>query len=1113
MSAATSTLRFQVHYQLTDDEQLRSSRHEVSPAVLNKEAQLIQRLHEMRHPLDLNSLFVTPRLPSRNADWRIWKGSMSKRAGGEMRFLLQVERISENDLVIIAHYRGENHDEYERNVLTRLRTNGFTPATPQVIGEQTTPADRATIRWVRAPGNLLPPMAVPYVTEGEAVPRSLPRQEVLQALKSNSVTVINTPDGLVTVTPTSNGCWHISAADVDERPRREFPIQAVEDEEAWNLLREIAESPETDPCLILSPREREFLSMFQNSGKLPVLVHGSAGSGKTTLLSMSLAAVVDGAQSNSAPDPLFVTYSTRLRDLARKRLISALIIQRGWSRDRAEGTARRVCRTFSEVVDEILQDSLETDPDIHRAAKLAGDEWTSFLKWWNGGKSQSAFMRGGASPGEHFRVLNTFFFGYLPVDRSPTDDEWWNLEERRCACEHLYDVSADDLESSLRVWNEYRGHIPKTGTVADRSIRALEICLSDPETFCKWGHIIVDEIQDFSDHDILLIIGLSQFSSLDSLPLFMAGDEMQSISPSGFTFAGCRELLQNTVSAMGFELTAPPTVERMTDNFRNLRRIAELTVSSQRLLTRVDRAKHVSNPHLHRIHEGDGTVERVSTLRPLHSSVASALGSPSMAVVVPCRWEDREHFVRQSLTEILGSTMDLDYRNFLTVEQCKGLEYSTVVLCGFASAYSRDQQEGRPRWILNALIVAVSRARNRVVLLDHPNAPNDLFDDLREEGYPVESIIEIAMLESSDTEQVEVLLSRLRNLVEGSDELVRSEGDITAELTSLLSNLQEVIDRGQLTRQKVSQAARAKNACSAWLIFLTNETLPNWTALHEFGTGRLWERVIDDAIAKRSAGALENLFPITTRNLADESRLFQAACVLAVASTLPEDAPARIARLVGHLDSLPSAGDQQWISGLIKKSPMAAALLSEVHKTIKSTSHGWGRPEVMRSAELLELIDPADWTAGLLRVKHLMSETAQAQAELRNWTTRLPEAEYSELELEILLVGYGLTWIDDTAARQEILSVFQGTNSPDPDIFKCMALPSVQKCAERQLDSLYLAMRQRATPQSPFNKRSLDLVKAAINNIVLREARESVEALTLTRKAIQIALNPKEASK
>lgn len=1129
MSTVVLSPEFHFHYQLTDDEKLRSSRNQIPSEVLEKEEKLIQRLKEMRHPLDLNSIFVTPEgMRPSDTTWRIWKGSLSKRrsgAGGATRFILQLQRVSENDLTVIAHYRSDNHDEYER-MLKRLKDGDLKPVTPRPLSVQNNKADHTTTRWVHMPGDLLPPLTKPYITESAAIPPTLQRHQVLQAMESGDVTFVDTPDGSVKITKMPNGCWNISADEIDDRPRRAYQIQALNDQNAWNLLREIAERPEIDPCLILSNREEEFLSSFQEKGKLPALVDGSAGSGKTTLLSMSLAAVVDGARTFSAPDPLFVTYSPYLRDLARKRLISALIIQRGWQRDSAEQTAQKVCRTFSEVVDEILNNRVDAESDNHRAANLAGEEWKEFLKWWNKGERQRAFVRGGESPIEHFRVLRTFFFGYLPVDRSPSSDDLEDLQERRRSRAHLYDVSEMDLESSLRIWNEYRVHLPKTGTVADRSNMALEICLSDPRKYCTWGHIIVDEIQDFSDHDIRFIISLSRFSTVAtaslikaetqnyfdvSLPLFMAGDEMQSINPSGFTFAGCHELLQDTVSAMGFELTAPPTRVRMTDNFRNLQRIADLTVSCQRLLTRLDRAKSVIEPHLHRLHEGEGVVEQISVERPLHPSVVAALSSTNWIVVLPCRWEEKERFVSESLTDILGEHINLDYKNFFTVEGCKGLEYPTIVLCGFASAYSRDQLEGRSRWILNALIVAVSRARNRVVLLDQPNAPRDLFNDLRDVGYRLEWITEASHLESTDTEQAEILCSRFKNLAEDPDDVKRSKSDVEAQLKSLLSNLQEIIDRNQLTRQKASQCIRTMDACSAWQEFLTSGTVTNWSALRKFPGGRLWERIIDEAIAMRSARALENLFPVSDlRGFDVEPRLFQAACVLAVDSTQKNSVSDRIIRLIEHLNMFPSAGDPNWISSLISKSPAIAEIFSDVHRTIKSTSSGWDRPEVMSSAEQLELIDPADWTAGLLRVKHLMSNTAQARTELRHWKPRLPDQEYAELELEILLVGYGLNWIDDTTARQELLREFQITDSPDRDIFKCMKLPSVQKCAERQLDYLYSVIQQRTTPPSPVNERSPAFIMSAINNIVQKEAEKSIRTLSLTRATIQTALNPKE---
>jgi len=1114
--------RLRVHYQLTEEERRHSERGLVAESVLRKERELLQRLEEIRHPLDLNTLLWTPRgIRSSGTKWRIWKGSLSrKRAIGSdlVRFVLQFERVSEYDLVLIAHLRGD-HDDYE-DFLDRLNRGEVRAVQPQPVAVESATTNRATARWVRAPGNLVPSLVRPTITEAAAVARNLPRHEVLRMIKAGVSGVVNTDEGAVKITPKGDGSWHICGADSDTTPWREYSVQTVEREEAWELLRESADTPESDPCLILSAREREILESFQESGRLPVLIDGSAGSGKTTLLSLSLAALVDGAQFAAAPNPLFVTYSNALRDLAHKRLVKSLVIQRGWKRAEAEKMAQTVCRTFSEVIDQILGMSHDADANGHRAATLADTEWNTFLKWWQRGKSRDSYVRAGASALEQFRLLRTFFFGYLPTDREPTDDELEELETRRRAREHLYDVTEKDLTKSLNVWNEYRTHIAEVGTVADRSVKALEVCLRDPDRYCTWGHVIADEIQDFSDHDLRLLICLSKFSSQGlptaasstahqsfetALPLIMAGDEMQSINPSGFTFAGCRELLEETALDMGFELAATPALERLTDNFRNLPKVARLTVGSQRLLTALDRAKQVSIPDLHRSHEGDGAVERITSKRPLHPSVVHALQSPSIVAVIPCRWEEREQFVTEGLPAILDTKMNLDFRHFKTVEACKGLEYPTVVLCGFASAYSRDRGEGHLRWILNALIVAVSRGRNRVVLLDEPNAPSDLLDDLREVGqFPIEEVTEISELEWSDADAASTLLSLLRSLAEGSDELARSDDELLTELTSIKTSLESLVDRNRLTPRDARRVSRASEVCTTWVSFLRSGTVDDWAILSDYGSGRLWERILDEAIAKSSTKALQSLFPILRVSTSEnESWLFRAACVLASRGGSTENVPAAISSFIKRLHSLPSAGDKGWISRLTSQNSATAVLFADVRNTIKSLPEGWEGEELLASAELLELIDPADWTAGLLRVKNVITDSARAKGELERWRSRLPSDEYAQLELDILLVGYGLTWIDDVEARQEMLSIFRNSDSPDQDMFACMSLPGVQRCAQRKVDFLNVAIQDRDNPEPPLNKRSPALVMAALNAVVQNQADQTHATLKTAQRAIQ----------
>ena len=60
------------------------------------------------------------------------------------------------------------------------------------------------------------------------------------------------------------------------------------------------------------------------------------------------------------------------------------------------------------------------------------------------------------------------------------------------------------------------------------------------------------------------------------LPLMLAGDEMQSINPTGFTFGGCQETLNEIAANLGFEINSIPNPCRLTENFRSLKSIVEI---------------------------------------------------------------------------------------------------------------------------------------------------------------------------------------------------------------------------------------------------------------------------------------------------------------------------------------------------------------------------------------------------------------------------------------------------------------------------------------------------------------------------------------------------------
>jgi len=1123
---------FSVRLELSLEERLRDHGKDVDRLESQTE-KLRSRLEAIRHPLELNEILVRPANSKSGSMWRLWKGSTSRKttsSGGVTRFIIQLARLTNNDLVAIVHFRSLNHDAYEQQ-LGRLLSGAYKEQRPAFVPLPDKSESTSELRRIRAPGKLIPPHQS-GISESAGVSLALRREDVMHALTSKSSAIVQTPDGEVSIEFSDYNELHLSIPGSSTKPYRSYSASILESEEAWKLNRRAALTPEIDPCVILTDRERQFLTQFEEE-KLPSMIDGSAGSGKTTLLSLTLAALVVNSHSRGHSQdnlPLFVTYSDRLRDVARKRLMASLVLQHNWSEKLATEKAMRVVRTLEQVVNDVIGRNLETDPHEPYEPRRSGDEWSRFSKWWKGRSGANAYIRGGESPSEIFRILRLLVFGYLPVDRSANNYERQELEERRRSTERVHDVTAEDLNRALVTWESYRSHLLRSGknsdtialTTADRTRYAADLVMQNPAAHGCWGHIIADEAQDLSEHDLRFLCCLSRFSSRGievdrdmnhkafslALPLILAGDEMQSVSPSGFTFAGCQQLLEQITNDMGFHVATPPNVFRLDDNFRNLERIARLSTATRRLLSAQSRNKHVTEPRIHRHAEGPGLVGQIVHNDSIDSSIGSFLNLSSVAVVLPCRSEELEAYIKSpEFRAVIGDAHIVNPSTFLTVEECKGLEYPVVLILDFASAYERYSRDGQLTWFLNALTVAVSRARDRVFFLDKASAPTQLWTDLKSKGGPELSKLQGFEVIITDNEKAQTLVSRMRALATNSD-TNQAKSETLNLLYLFYSEGVELLSRDNLTVPARSALATAVAAHKTWSGFLERSKVDDWTSLVGYEDGCLWERVIDEAVQDNCCEALVNLFPPShTTGLEVERRLFTAACTLAINDTSFGDVPARVSRLAQQLEGFPSALTEGWIASLGNESALAKLLWSKVRQMIKRHAGAWTDTATAESVELLKLIDPSDWTAGLLEVKRSLNDLGRAREKLLMWRDRLPDDEYSDLEFDIVFTCHGLSWIDTNEARDDVLNAFRTAENLDKGLMNVMKLESVNSCAGRNLAHLLQVSKDAELGKGNGATRSQLLAMAAANAVIEREFAEIETTLSTIHSSMTTASN------
>lgn len=1116
--------QFRVIYQLTKEQADLQSQKRLPASVLTKDEELRSILSKVDHPLQLSHLLTYVRLDDGSpSPWRIWKGSPSgskTRGTGLVRFILQYERVSTETVILIAHYRSDNHDDYQFHQLPRLRAGHFAPVHPSQPPVQTESSEQALVRVVRAPGNLLPPSGGPLLRESFGIPPSLDRLQVAKVLHRGVPSTISTPHGMVWVTPGGDGGGTIRLQEDEFLDTfREYPASVVDSDEAWETVRRCAAWPETDPCLALSETERSFLQRFQLDGTLPLLVEGSPGSGKTTLLTLTLAALVHesaGEGNLSGAPPLFVTYSKELRNRTRQRLVNALVVQRGWKLEDAEMASVRSCRTFAEVVNEILEPSVTDRHTSNEMAELSGNEWDAFSRWWVGKNQRNKYVRGGRSAVDCYRALTMFIFGYLPEtsDRESTEEVFARWRARR----HIHDVSEDDLKFVLELAAELKAELGAEGSVADRSVRAKNLVSKHPDRHCIWGHIIVDEAQDLSELDIELLIVLSRFSitstaSSDtkanarrfeiSFPLIIAGDEMQSVGMSGFTFQGARELIKEVAADFGLSLPHDPHRIVLKENFRNLRNVAELVTSGRRLLSERGRARHIASPTVFRKHEGEGLIERITQERPLHKSIWAIIDRPSSIVITPSRIQEQQSFLESDeLKSILGDSANSSVHRFRTVEGCKGLEYDDAILCGFAGRYADDQKSGGSNWLLNAIVVAASRARNRVIFLDRPGAPTTLFQHLSSIGKLVAPIKDVSRIHFSDASRARAISSQMIDLLRTTDPRTFDKASVLITLDELLSETHELLQNHESPSAELRQLSQLEPWCSAWRDYLVRNKVEDWDNIHSHPEGSLWEWIVDHAVSNGLREVLESILARKVR-VSDRTRwrLFQVSCALAVATSSPKSAEARVGELSQHLLAISPSDRPGWLARVSAQSLSSRKLWDEVLELVMTSGELWNSTTSEIVVKTLVNTDPSDWLAYYIDVRSALQNPMVARNKLTSSRSRLPVAVAERLELVVLAEGYGLTWLDE-AARHELLAVLRNPETKESDLISAMAIETVTACTDANLGLVSTIANPKALQASRRNPQTELLAQAALSAMftsklngvsnVLTEARETL---------------------
>jgi len=538
------------------------------------------------------------------------------------------------------------------------------------------------------------------------------------------------------------------------RVLRSYLSIVVYEEDLWLQVQS-----EDNANLLLSDEETRILNGMArmddpSNPPMPAVISGRAGSGKSTMLAYIFAALcLKKANNGLAGRPIYVSYNPRLLETA-KSVIKALL--RANSNFLNESTNRRALSDICDEIDEyffnfkdfLLSFIHQNERHLFQADKHV--DFNDFKRAFLGlNSSIPAFTDksiGQVSPERAWYVIRQFIKGSTSEIANETTWSFDVKDELDATFDELtrrdqQGVDRDQLEKIFRkvylAW--YRPNLIANDLWDDQDLvrRALaqtSTTAHDPIGMEKRiTAIICDEAQDFTPREIRFMVRASTLlrydlaKSFGTLPFVLAGDSLQTLSPTGFRWGTVTSILYEELFAVtGREMKAQRSQLKL--NYRS-----EMPVVNFCNLIQLWR-KHLFSSVAAEI-EPQIAWRTSLTMRPQYYRIGENLDADHLGealanhiVLVPCEENGEVDFVKNDelLSKLFPGASDAaPPATVFSASSAKGLEFQHVFLYKFGDQFVQDKFSMEPEgdsfgleFFFNKLYVAASRARSSLTIIE-----------------------------------------------------------------------------------------------------------------------------------------------------------------------------------------------------------------------------------------------------------------------------------------------------------------------------------------------------------------------------------------------------------
>jgi hypothetical protein len=529
------------------------------------------------------------------------------------------------------------------------------------------------------------------------------------------------------------------STDIARLARRSYPNYLLADPDIWF---DIEKDPQSN--FALSGEEITVLKSINEQNPFPLFINGRAGSGKSTILQYIFAEYFSRHLSyqDAVPPPVYFTYNSELLKQA-KIFVTGLLKTNSNFAEKIQGKiddndlSGKLDMSFNELRKYLL--SIAGDEDHFLQDKYIN--YSTFIKLWTEKFKADKIAQKEYPADISWHVIRTYIEGISPEDYLEPEEYVGLEKDQKTVSPELY------LKIYKTVWEWYKNLKEEQNLWDDQDLvrYIIESELATP----RFSGVFCDESQDFTRIEMEVIYRFSIFSDRDipvqyvsKIPFAFAGDELQTINPTGFRWDAITALFTEkfilSVCPDKSRIPAKPNFKELKNNYRSTQNIVNFCNALQ--LFRADR---FNIPNLLPQYPWKNSVgPGVARFEPKSADFWQGVkeNSDSVVFVIPCNEGEEIEWIRGDSElsvniNIHNETADI---LVLSASSAKGLEFPHVAVWKFGNQNGLDKLINKPenedpaqllplQYHINKTYVAVSRAKSKLYILDDDTGINYLW--------------------------------------------------------------------------------------------------------------------------------------------------------------------------------------------------------------------------------------------------------------------------------------------------------------------------------------------------------------------------------------------------